>query len=99
MKVKSESEVVQSCLTLSDPMDCSLPGSTVHGTTNCLKEPGKQGRVVEGEAEAKTGCRVGTPFYTKGSPYLTNLSLGLGFKGEISGGVKQPTSRFLPLLK
>ena len=32
MKVKSESEVAQSCLTLSDPMDCSLPGSSVHGT-------------------------------------------------------------------
>ena len=31
MKVKSESEVTQSCLTLRDPMDCSLPGSSVHG--------------------------------------------------------------------
>ena len=31
MKVKSESEVVQSCPTLSDPMDCSLPGSSVLG--------------------------------------------------------------------
>ena len=31
MKVKSESEVPQSCLTLSDPMDCSLPGSFTHG--------------------------------------------------------------------
>ena len=31
MKVISESEVAQSCLTLSDPMDCSLPGSSVHG--------------------------------------------------------------------
>ena len=31
MKVKSESEITQSCLTLSDPMDCSLPGSSVHG--------------------------------------------------------------------
>ena len=31
MKVKSQSEVTQSCLTLSDPMDCSLPGSSVHG--------------------------------------------------------------------
>ena len=30
MKVKSESEVVQSCRTLSDPMDCSLPGSSIH---------------------------------------------------------------------
>ena len=31
MKVKSESELAQSFLTLSDPMDCSLPGSPVHG--------------------------------------------------------------------
>ena len=31
MKVKSESEVAQSCPTLSDPMDCSLPGSAAHG--------------------------------------------------------------------
>ena len=31
MKVKSESEVAQSCLTPSDPMDCSPPGSSVHG--------------------------------------------------------------------
>ena len=31
MKVKSESEVTQSCPTLSDPMDCSLPASSVHG--------------------------------------------------------------------
>ena len=40
MKVKSESEVVQSCPTLSDPMDCSLPGSSVHGIF--------QARVLEG---------------------------------------------------
>ena len=31
MKVKSESQVAQSCPTLSDPMDCSLPGSSIHG--------------------------------------------------------------------
>ena len=31
MKVKSESEVAQLCWTLSDPMDCSLPGSSIHG--------------------------------------------------------------------
>ena len=39
MKVKSEKEVTQSCLTLSDPMDCSLPGSFVHGIS--------QARVLE----------------------------------------------------
>ena len=31
MKVNSESEVAQSCPTLSDPMECSLPGSSAHG--------------------------------------------------------------------
>ena len=31
MESESESEVAQSCPTLSDPMDCSLPGSSVHG--------------------------------------------------------------------
>ena len=31
MKVKSESEVTQLCLTLHDPMDCSLPGFSAHG--------------------------------------------------------------------
>ena len=31
MKVKSESEVAQSCPTLSDPMDCNPPGSSIHG--------------------------------------------------------------------
>ena len=39
MKVKSEIEVTQSCPTLIDPMDCSLPGSSVHGIF--------QARVVE----------------------------------------------------
>ena len=31
IKVKSESEVAQLCPTLSDPTDCSLPGSSIHG--------------------------------------------------------------------
>ena len=39
MKLKSESEVAQSCPTRSDPMDCSLPGSSVHGIS--------QARVLE----------------------------------------------------
>ena len=32
MKVRSESEVAQSCLTLSNPMDCNPLGSSIHGT-------------------------------------------------------------------
>ena len=42
MKVKSQSEVSQSCPTLSDLMDCSLPGSSVHGIF--------QARVLEWDA-------------------------------------------------
>ena len=44
IKVKSESEVAQSCPTLSDPMDCSPPGSSIHGTL--------QARVLEWAAIA-----------------------------------------------
>ena len=47
MKVKSESEVVQSCPTLSDPMDCSLQGSSIHGIF--------QARVLEWGAIAFSG--------------------------------------------
>ena len=47
MKVKSEREVAQSCPTLSDPMDCSLPGSSTHGIF--------QARVLEWVAIAFSG--------------------------------------------
>ena len=48
MKVKCESEVAQLCLTLSDPIDCSLPGSSVHGVF--------QARVLEWGAIAFSDC-------------------------------------------
>ena len=47
-KVKSQSEVAQSCLILSDPMDCSLPGSSIHGIF--------QARVLEWGAIAFSMC-------------------------------------------
>ena len=52
MKVKIEREVAQSCLTLSDPTDCSLPGSSVHGIF--------QARVLEWVAIAFSGDLPGT---------------------------------------
>ena len=59
VKVKSESEVAQSCLTLSDPVDCSLPGSSVHGIF--------QARVLEWGAiafsHALTHVRLIRPFH------------------------------------
>ena len=50
MKVKSESEVAQSCPTVSDPMDCSPPGSSIHGIF--------QARVLEWGAIAFSGSQT-----------------------------------------
>ena len=58
MKVKSESEVVQSCLTLSEPMDCSLPGSSIHGIF--------QARILEWDAIAFSDPWVCIQLYLKG---------------------------------
>ena len=52
MKVKSESEVAQLCLTLSDLMNCSLPGSSVHGIF--------QARVLEWGAIAFSDLHIHT---------------------------------------
>ena len=54
MKVKSESEVTQPCLTLSDPMDCSLPGSSIHGIF--------QARVLEWGATAFSDANSSLPY-------------------------------------
>ena len=55
MKVKSEREVVQSCLSLSDPMDSSLPGSSIHGIF--------QARVLEWGTIAFSDCVLYFPYY------------------------------------
>ena len=57
MKVKSESEVAQLCPTLSDPTDCSTPGSSVHGIF--------QARVLEWGAIAFSDI-----YYPKKYPFL-----------------------------
>ena len=62
MKVKSESEAAQSCLTLSDPMDCSPPGSSVHGIF--------QARVLEWSAIAFSMLRP-----EKGTKLTVHLDL------------------------
>ena len=59
MKVKSESEVAQSCPTLSEPMDCSLPGSSVHRIF--------QARVLEWGAIAFSGSWVRREFVQSGN--------------------------------
>ena len=69
MKVKSESEVAQSCPTLRNPMDCSPPGSSAHGIF--------QARVLEWGAIAFSkyfGKGRGTPnkYFEEGTPSLCN---------------------------
>ena len=61
MKVKSESEVAQSCPTLSNPMDCSLPGSSVQGIF--------QARVLEWVAIAFFRLNRLLPFFCILYPY------------------------------
>ena len=85
VKVKSESEVAQSCLTLSDPMDCSLPGSSFHGIF--------QARVLEWVAIAFSDFRWRPyKFEPSTSLQLARISLAsrgwyfrsFGFQGAIS---------------
>ena len=64
MKVKSESEVAQSCPTPSDPVDCSLPGSSIHGIF--------QARVLELASSAFS--IVNGNFYSVFRPLMTAVS-------------------------
>ena len=68
MKVKSESEVTLSCPTLSDPMDCSLPGSSIHGIF--------QARVLEQEKAKVKQMFPSTALHTRfqSSPVILNAA-------------------------
>ena len=77
MKVKSESEVVHSCPTLRNHMDCSPPGSSVYGIF--------QARTLEWGAI----CRLGTPWRTLGALSGSRFVE----KGEVSACVPPPLAR------
>ena len=87
MKVTSESEVTQSCPTLCDPMDCSPPGSSIHGIF--------QARVLEWGAIAfsrpsRTNTKKRCPFHHRGLECKcrksrntwNNSRFGLGVQSE-----------------
>ena len=81
MKVKSESEVAQSCPTLFHPMGCSPPGSSVHGIF--------QARVLEWGAIAfsdLTVLEISSRFGNKHLGYMSKL--GFPMKGEDVGWVQ-----------
>ena len=69
MKVKSESQVAQSCLTLSDSMDCSLPGSSVHGIF--------QARVLEWGLSLVAASRGYASSQSTGSRAMAQLPCGM----------------------
>ena len=69
MKVKSESEVTLLCPTLSNPMDCSLPGSSVHGIF--------QARVLEWGAIAFSESYLSTVFFSHIISYQRKESEGV----------------------
>ena len=74
MKVKSESEVAQSCLTLSNPMDWSLPGSSVHGIF--------QARVLEWDAIAFSDIMYSPQFNLPSIPLRLMLPLSPFYGGR-----------------
>ena len=74
MKVKSESEVAQSCPTLSDPMDCSLPGSSVHGIC--------QARVLEWAAIAFSRYADDTILTAESEEEIKSLLMRVKEEGE-----------------
>ena len=76
MKVKSESEVAQSCPTLSNPMDCSLPGSSVHRIfqARVLEWGAIAFSVIIGDWNAKVGSQE--------TPGVTG-KFGLGAQNEV----------------
>ena len=78
MKVKSESEVAQSCPTLSDPMDCSLPDSSVHGIF--------QARVLEWLPLASLPCMLmQIKFHAKSKRQSVNRTLSIsGIQADCS---------------
>ena len=83
MKVKSESEVTQSCLTLSNPMDCSLPGSSIRGIF--------QARVLEWVAIAfSVCCMLDINLF-----YLLFSKIFMGHRLEMTPKEKGTASRFL----
>ena len=92
MKVKSESEVAQSCPTLSDPVDCSLPGSSIHGIF--------QARVLEWGAIAFSTSQSALVIYLTVSTFINVkccLMVLLIFVSLMTNNVGQLSTYFLAI--
>ena len=90
MKVKSESEVSQLCPTLRDPIDCSLPGSSIHGIFWATQEIG-----------GVAGGWCISPFYQDSSRSMATFSSGThhhegGLRRGLGSSGSQVRPSFLP---
>ena len=88
MKVKSESEVTQSCPTLSDPIDCSLPGSSIHGIF--------QAGVLEWGAIAFSEGFTRTYRKWNSSNILLSCPFNLGHQDQSVSAPNSCISKFIP---
>ena len=99
MKVKRESEVTQSCPTLSDPMDCSLPGSSVHGIfqAGVLEWVDVYSLYIQGKGGRRLQVNLYKSIITIGkAPLLPSGLPDRGSCGELSGGTQKDMSMFYP---
>ena len=78
MKVKSESEVAQSCPTLRDPMDCSLPGSSIHGIASLKVK--QNGGPLPSPSQGSSGTQMS----------FAGTDIGILFQGRVWGLWKVP---------
>ena len=100
LKVKSESEVAQSCPTLSDPMDCSPPGSSIHRIFQArVLEWGaiafsEKSNYYELKINKKTNISIFFLLFTKTCPFAALKTLRGNFMTEIIAEVLH--ARFVP---
>ena len=89
MKVKSEREVAQSCPTRSNPMDCSLPGSSIHGIFQArVLEWGAIAFSEEHLQDSAKGCKVKSA-KGKGTRVGVQRKPGSSFQQPSSSGATQ----------
>ena len=94
MKVKSESEVTQSCPTLHNPMDCSLPGSSVHGIFQArVLEWGAFAFSIRGYYQSLKGVVVVHMLTWKNIPFIFS-----GEKSPVNSPLPSPPTLLPPLL-
>ena len=91
-KVKSESEVTQSCLTLRNPTDCSLPGSSVHGIFQARVL--EWGAIAFSKSHGKKTEKLSFCLQEPGAGYLPPETRDQATIGSVTGSKSQAGGRW-----